>query len=62
VKAGQYDLLIIGTGGDVFSFRSLFGVLNDILIDTVDCSMLIVRHYQPEAVIWLNKRIHQIEV
>jgi basic amino acid/polyamine antiporter, APA family len=62
IKAGQYDLLIIGAGGDVFTYRTLFGTLNDILVDTVACSMLIVRHYQPEAVVWLNKRIHQLEV
>jgi amino acid transporter len=61
IEAGDYDLLIIGAGGDVFSYRSLFGTLNDILIDSVNCSMLIVRHYQPEAVVWLNKRIHQLE-
>lgn len=62
VQAGHFDLMIIGAGGDVFSHRNLFGTLNDLLIDTVDCSMLIVRHYQPEAVVWLNKRIHQLEV
>jgi hypothetical protein len=54
--------LHIGAGGDAFSHRSLFGLLNDILIETVDCSTLIVRHYQPEAVTWLNKCIHQVEV
>jgi nucleotide-binding universal stress UspA family protein len=61
VKAGNYDLLIIGAGGDVFSYHTIFGTLNDFLIETVDCSVLIVRHYQPEAVLWLNKRIHQLE-
>ena len=62
IQSDDYDLLIIGAGGDVFSYRTLFGKLNDILIESVDCSMLIVRHYQPEAVVWLNKRIHQLEV
>ncbi|MBW6467452.1 MAG: amino acid permease [Brevefilum sp.] len=61
VKTGNYDLLMIGAGGDVFSYHTIFGTLNDILIETVDCSVLIVRHYQPEAVLWLNKRIHQLE-
>ena len=61
VKAGNYDLLVIGAGGDVFSYHTIFGTLNDILIETVGCSVLIVRHYQPEAVLWLNKRIHQLE-
>lgn len=62
IISGQYDLLIIGAGGDVFSHRSLFGALNDRLMETVGCSMLIVRHYQPETVVWLNKRIHHLEV
>ncbi len=62
IIAGKYDLLIIGAGGDVFSHRSLFGPLNDRLMETVGCSMLIVRHYQPETVVWLNKRIHYLEV
>lgn len=62
IQAGNYDLLIIGAGGDVFSYHTLFGSLDDILVETVTCSMLIARHYQPEAVVWLNKRIHQLEV
>jgi len=28
----------------------------------VDCSMLIVRRFQPEAAIWLQKRIRRLEV
>jgi basic amino acid/polyamine antiporter, APA family len=62
IQSGGYDLLIIGAGGDVFSYHTLFGTLDDILVETVTCSMLIVRHYQPEAVVWLNKRLHQLEV
>ena len=62
IQSGNYDLLIIGAGGDVFSYHTLFGTLDDILVETVSCSMLIVRHYQPEAVVWLNKRLHQLEV
>jgi len=62
VKAGDYDLMIIGAGIEVFSHRYLFGALDDALIEAVDCSMLIVRRYQPEAALWLSRRIRQLEV
>ncbi len=61
VKKYHHDLVIIGAGEDVFSFSTIFGTLDDILIETLDCAMLIVRHYQPEAALWINKRMHKIE-
>lgn len=61
-KNEHYDLMIIGAGNEVFSHQYLFGALCDILIEEVDCSMLIVRHYQSEAVIWLNSRLRRLEV
>jgi nucleotide-binding universal stress UspA family protein len=61
-NASQYDLMIIGAGGEVFSHRYLFGALNDALIEEVKCSMLIVRRYQPEAAIWFSNRIKHLEV
>jgi len=59
---GQYDLMIIGAGLEVFSHRYLFGALDDALIDEIPCSMLIVRRYQPEAAIWFRNRIRKLEV
>ncbi len=61
VRDGEYDLLMIGAGGDMFSYQTIFGELDDILVESVDCSMLIARHYQPEAAMWLNKRVHRLE-
>lgn len=61
IQDGGYDLVIIGAGGDVFSYQTIFGELDDILVESVSCSMLIARHYQPEAAMWLNKRIHRLE-
>ena len=61
-ETGQYDLLIIGAGSEVFSHRYLFGAVNDALIEEVNCSMLIVRKYQPEAAIWFRNRIRKLEV
>jgi len=58
---GQYDLLMIGAGSEAFSHKYLFGSLNDILIEEVSCSMLIVRRYQPEARLWLRNRMKVIE-
>jgi nucleotide-binding universal stress UspA family protein len=58
---GQYDLLMIGAGSESFSHEYLFGSLNDVLIEEVDCSMLIVRRYQPEATLWLRNRIRVLE-
>ncbi len=62
VKENSYDLMILGAGSEVFSHHYLFGALADILIEEVDCSMLIVRRFQPEAAIWLQKRIRRLEV
>ncbi len=61
-KENHYDLMIIGAGSEYFSPRTLFGVLNDALIEEVDCSILIVRRYQPEAAIWLRRQMRQLEV
>lgn len=61
LDAGGYDLMIIGAGAEVFSPRTLFGNLVDGIIEEVDCSILITRHYQPEAVAWLNNRLRQLE-
>jgi len=60
-RAGNYDLLMIGAGSEAFSHKYLFGSLNDALIEEVDCSMLIVRRYQPEATLWLRNRMRVLE-
>jgi hypothetical protein len=62
MKSGNYDLLTISAGEDVVSYHTIFRTQNDILIETVECSMWIVHRYQPEALLWLIKRIHQLEV
>jgi len=61
-EENHYDLLIIGAGSEVLSHRYLFGAINDALIEDVNCSMLIVRRYQPEAAIWIRNRIKRMEV
>jgi nucleotide-binding universal stress UspA family protein len=61
VEQGHYDLIVIGAGVETISQRFLFGALNDQLIEDVNCSMLIVRRYLPEAIIWLNNRLKRLE-
>lgn len=57
----HYDLMMIGAGGDIFSPRYVFGLLDDALIDTVETSMLIVRRYRPDTAIWLDNRLRRLE-
>lgn len=61
IGRNPYDLMIIGAAEEVFSANTLFGKLNDALIDAVPCSMLIVRRYQPEAVLWLRHQMKRME-
>lgn len=56
-----YDMVMIGAGGEIFSPRTIFGPLDDSLIDEVGCSMLIVRRYLPDAAIWLGNRLRKLE-
>lgn len=60
-KRVPYDLMIISAAEEVFSANYIFGKLNDALIDEVNCSMLIVRRYQPDTALWIRHRIKQIE-
>jgi len=60
-KKQAYDLMIIGAAEEVLEPKQLFGEINDALLEEADCSMLIVRHYQPEGAIWLHRQIKRIE-
>lgn len=62
LTAVHYGLVVIGAGAEVFSPRTVFGTLVDGLIEDVGCSVLIARRYQPEAAVWLNNRLRQLEV
>ncbi len=61
LASAEYNLIIIGAGAEVFSSRTVFGSLVDGLIEDVQCSVLVTRRYQPEAVTWLNNRLRQLE-
>ncbi len=57
----KYDLMIIGAGEEVFSSNYIFGKLNDALVEEVNCSILIVRRFQPGTALWFRQQIKQIE-
>ncbi|KUK46358.1 MAG: Cationic amino acid transporter, partial [Anaerolinea thermophila] len=57
----QYDLMIIGAAEEVYSPDYIFGKLNDVLVEEVSCSVLIVRRYQPHTAIWFRQQIKLIE-
>jgi basic amino acid/polyamine antiporter, APA family len=57
----HFDLMIIGASENVFSPKYVFGALNDILIENVKCSMLIVREYQSDPALWIRQTIKNIE-
>ena len=60
-KRLPYDLMIIGAAEEVLQPQQLFGELNDALLEEAECSMLIVRQYEPERTIWLHRQIKRIE-
>jgi len=60
-KRGNYDLMIIGAAEEVLSPEQIFGTLNDSLLEEAECSILVVRQYQPTGTIWLHKQLKKIE-
>jgi amino acid transporter/nucleotide-binding universal stress UspA family protein len=60
-KRGNYDLMIIGAAEEVLSPDQIFGTLNDSLLEEAECSILVVRQYQPTGTIWLHKQLKKIE-
>lgn len=60
-RSGGYDLLIMGTGEQFSDPNRVFGQLNDYLIETVPCSMLVVRRYQTDTSLWMRKQLKRIE-
>jgi len=60
-RRGNYDLMIIGAAEEVLSPEQIFGELNDNLLEEAECSILVVRQYQPTGTIWLHKQLKRIE-
>jgi hypothetical protein len=53
--------MIIGAAEEVLSPEQIFGELNDNLLEEAECSILVVRQYQPTGTIWLHKQLKRIE-
>ena len=58
---GEYDLLIMGAGEDFSNPDRVFGALNDHLIESAPCSVMIVRRYQTDTSLWVRKQLKKIE-
>jgi nucleotide-binding universal stress UspA family protein len=55
--AGQegYDLIVIGASEEWFLRNLLFGSIPDRVADGADCSVLMVRKYEPRPISWLRR-------
>lgn len=60
-KRQAYDLLVMGASEEWGSGTRLFGSVDDWIIEHVDnCSVLLVRHYEPVAIHWLRRHFKMI--
>lgn len=56
-KRHVYDLLVMGASEEWGSKTRLFGSVDDWIIEHVDnCSVLLVRHYEPVVIHWLRRQ------
>ncbi|MFQ6102453.1 MAG: amino acid permease [Anaerolineae bacterium] len=53
----SYDLIAIGASEEWFLRNLLFGSIPDRVADGVDCSVLMVRKYEPAPVSWVRRMI-----
>ena len=61
-KRQPYDLLVMGASEDWGSGTRLFGSVDDWIIEHVEnCSVLLVRRYEPVALHWLRRRIKALQ-
>lgn len=60
-KRQAYDLLVMGASEEWGSGTRLFGSVDDWIIEHVDnCSVLLVRRYEPVAIHWLRRHFKMI--
>lgn len=58
----EYDLLVMGASEEWGAGTRLFGSVDDWIIEHVEnCSVLLVRQYEPAALHWLRRRLKRIE-
>ena len=54
---GAYDLIAIGASEEWFLRNLLFGSIPDQVADGADCSVLMVRKYEPAPVSWVRRMV-----
>lgn len=61
-KRQQYDLLVMGASEEWGSGTLLFGSVDDWIIEHVEnCSVLLVRRYEPVELHWIRRRIKTLQ-
>jgi nucleotide-binding universal stress UspA family protein len=53
----DYDLIVIGASEEWFLRDLLFGSIPDRVADSVSCSVLMVRRFEPAPVSWLRRAV-----
>ncbi len=52
----SYDLIVVGASEEWASRTRLFGSVDDWIADQVQCSVLLVRRYEPAAISWVRRQ------
>lgn len=62
LRRQDYDLLVMGASEEWGTGARLFGSVDDWIIEHVEnCSVLLVRQYEPAALHWLRRRLKKME-
>ncbi|NLF03107.1 MAG: amino acid permease [Anaerolineales bacterium] len=57
----SYDLIVAGASEEWADRLRLFGTVDDMIADKANCSVLLVRRYEPVAIAWWRRRIKALE-
>jgi nucleotide-binding universal stress UspA family protein len=56
----HYDLLVIGASDEWISRSSLFGEVDDRIVEQAPCSALMVRRYESVIIHWFNRQMKKV--
>jgi nucleotide-binding universal stress UspA family protein len=60
IKQENCDLLIIGASEEWAMQTRLFGSVDDWIAEKVDCSVLMVRRFEPVAMAWIKLQVKRL--
>lgn len=60
LQSKEYQLVMIGAALARTLQTDLFGAVADRIAETIPCSVLLVRRYEPAAVTWARKRVKEV--